>query len=87
MIKDFRALLDNTQDATHHLTLYNGTQRLVKLKSRNKTYMSDKQLHAMELHTFHGIKVEVEGFEDEHISEICQCTGSWSWHGGDRFND
>jgi len=25
MIKDFRALLDNTQDATHHMAIYSGT--------------------------------------------------------------
>jgi len=55
MIKDFRALLDNMQDATHHVTIYNGTQEFLKHKSRNKTYISDEQLHAMELCIYHGI--------------------------------
>jgi len=48
MIKDFRALLNNTQDATHHAAIYSGTRQFIKHKSRNKTYISDEQLHAME---------------------------------------
>jgi hypothetical protein len=47
MIKDFRALLDNTQDATHRMAIYSGTQEFIKHQSRNKTYISDDQLHAM----------------------------------------
>jgi hypothetical protein len=41
MIKDFRALLDNTQDAVHRVTIYNGTEEFLKHKRCNKTYISD----------------------------------------------
>jgi len=41
MIKDFRALLDNTQDAMHRMAIYSGTREFIKHKSRNKTYISD----------------------------------------------
>jgi len=42
----------------------------------------------MELCINHGIsKVQVEGLEGERISQICRCTGSQSWRGGDRRND
>jgi len=87
MIKDFRALLDNTQDATHCVTIYSGTHEFIKRKSRNKTYTSDDQLHAMELCIYHPMKVQVEGVDGEHIPQMCRCTGSQSWHGGDRRND
>jgi len=30
IIKDFRALLDNMPVATHHVTIYNGTRKLIK---------------------------------------------------------
>jgi len=73
MIKDFRALLENTQDITPHVAIYTGTWEFIKHKSHNKTYISDEQLHAMELCIQHGIKIQVEGLEGEHISEICQC--------------
>jgi len=59
----------------------------MKHKSRKKTYISDEQLHAMELCIYHGIKVQVEGLEGERISQMCRCTGSQSWGGGDRRND
>jgi len=59
MIKDFRALLDNTQNATRHVILFNGTWEFINHESRNKTYISDEQLHAMELCIHHGIKVQV----------------------------
>jgi len=87
MIKDFRALLANTQDTTHHAPIFSGTQEFIKHKSRNKTYISDEQLHAMELCIYHGIKVPVKGLDGEHISQMCRCTESQSWHGGDRQND
>jgi len=87
MIKDFRAFLDNTQDAMHRVAIYSGMQEFIKHKSHNKTYMSDEQLHAMERCIYHGIKVQVEGLEGECISQMCQCTGSQSWRGGDRRND
>jgi len=82
MIKDFRALLNDTQEAMHHVTIYNGTREVLKHKSRNKTYILDEQLHTMELCIYHGIKVQVEGLEGERISQICRCTGSQSWRGG-----
>jgi len=87
MIKDFRALLNDTQEAMHHVTIYNGTREVLKHKSRNKTYILDEQLHTMELCIYHGIKVQVEGLEGERISQICRCTGSQSWRGGHRQNN
>jgi len=61
MLKDFRALLDNMPDATHRVTIYNGTQEFLKHKRRNKTYILNEQLHAMELCIYPGIKVQVQG--------------------------
>jgi len=87
MIKDFGALLDNTQDATHRVAIYSGTREFIKHMSRNKTYISDDQLHAMELCIYHGIKVQVEGLDGERIYQMCRCTESQSWRGGDRRND
>jgi hypothetical protein len=83
MIKELRALLDNTQDATHRMAIYCGTWEVIKHQSRKKTYISDEQQHAMELCIYHGIKVQVEGLDGERISEMCQCTGSQSWRGGE----
>jgi len=87
MIKDFRALLDNTQDTTHRVAIYSGMREFIKHKSRNKTYISDEQLQAMELCIYHGIKVQVEGLDGEPISEMCRYTGSQSRRGGDRRNN
>ena len=87
MIKDFRALLGNTQNTMRHVTMYTGTQECIKHKSHIKTYISDEQLHTMELCIYHGIQVEVEGSEGESISQIFQCTGSQSWRRADRRND
>jgi len=39
MFKDFRALLDNMQDATHHVTIYNGTWKFIEHKGHTKTYI------------------------------------------------
>jgi hypothetical protein len=71
MIKDFRALLDNPQDATHRVVIYSGMQEFIKHKSRNKTYISDEHLHAMEICMYHGIKVQVQGLDGERISQMC----------------
>jgi len=71
MIKDFRALLDNMQDATHRTAIFSGMRECIKHTSHNKTYISDEQLHAMELCIQHGIQVQVEGLEGERISQIC----------------
>jgi hypothetical protein len=87
MIKDFRALLDNTKDAMHRVVIYSGTQQFIKHKSRNKTYISDEQLHAMELCIYHSMKVQFEGLDGECISQMCRCTGSQSWRGGNRRNN
>jgi len=83
MIKDFRSLLHNTQGATNRLAIYSGTREFIKHKSCNKTYISDEQLHAMELCIYHRIKVQVKGLDGEHISQRCRCPGSQSWRGGD----
>jgi len=87
MIKHFRAVLDNIQDATNRVAIYSGTREVINHKSRNKTYISDDQLHAMELCTYLGIKVQVEGLDGECISQMCQCTGSQRWRGGDGWYD
>jgi hypothetical protein len=58
MIKDFSALLDNTQDAMHCVAIYSGTQEFIKHRSLNKMYILDEQLHAMELCIYHGIKIQ-----------------------------
>jgi hypothetical protein len=71
MIRDFRALLDHTQDSIHRVTIYNSTREFFKYMSRNKTYILVEQLHAMELCIYHGIKVQVEGSDGERISQTC----------------
>jgi len=78
-IKDFRALLDNKQDVTHHVAIYSSKLEFIKHKSCNKSYISDEQLHTMELCIYHGIKVQVEGLNGERISQMCLCTGSQGW--------
>jgi len=82
VIEDFRALLDNTQDPTHCAAIYGGTREFIQHKSLTKTYISDEQLHAMELCVYHGIQVQVQGLEGECISQMCRCTGSQSRRGG-----
>jgi len=79
MIKDFRALLENTQATTHRTAIYSSTPEFIKLKSRNKTYILDDQLHTMGLCVYHGIKVQVEGLEGDRISQMCRYIGSQSW--------
>jgi len=61
MIKDFRALLNNVQDKMHRVVKDSRTLEFIKHTSHKKTYLSDEQLHTMELCIYHGIKVEVEG--------------------------
>jgi len=87
MLKDFRALLNNTQDAMHHVAIYSSTREFITHKSRNKTYILDEQRHAMELGIYHGIKVQVECLDGERIFQMCWCTWSQGWHGGDQRND
>ena len=87
MMKDFRASLYNTQDAMQRLAIYSGMGEYIRHTSLNKTYISDEQLHAMELCIYHCIMVQVEGLHDECISQMCRCTGTQIWCGGDRRND
>jgi hypothetical protein len=87
MITDFRALLDNTQDVMHRMAIYSRTREFIKRKCHNKTYISDEQLHAMELCIYHSINVEVEGLDGKLIAQMCGCTGSQSWCGRDQRND
>jgi hypothetical protein len=84
MIKDLRVLLNNTQDTTHPVAIYSVTQEFKKSMSCHKMYISDEKLHAMELCIYHGIMVQVEGLDGERISQMCPCTVSQSWSGGDR---
>jgi len=87
MIKDFRALHDNTQDAMHRVTIFSTTREFIKHQRHNKQYISDEQLHTMELCIYHGIRVQVEGLYGELISQMFRCTESQNWHGEDRQND
>ena len=87
IIKDIRASLNNTQDTTHRMAICSGMQKLIEHMSRNKMYISDEQLHAMELCIYRGIKVQVEGLEGERISQICRCTASQRGYGVDRWNE
>ena len=70
MIKDFRALLENTSEATHRVAIHSGAREFIKGESRKKMYILDEQMHAMELCMHHAIKVEVEGLDGEHISQM-----------------
>jgi len=72
IIKDFRAVLGNMQDAMHHVTIYNGTQEFLKHKGHNKMYISDEPLHAKELCIYHGLKGQGGGLHGECISQICR---------------
>jgi len=87
MINDFRALLDYTQDATHHMTIYSSTREFIKHKSCKTMYMLDEQLHSMELCIYHGIQLQVESLDGECISLLCRCTESQRWREWDRQND
>jgi len=87
IVKHFRVLLDNTQDAMHCVAIYSGTWEFIKHQSHHMTYISDEQLHAMELCIYQGFQVQVECLDGEHIAQMCQCTGSLSWHGGNQRND
>ena len=87
IIKDFKALLDNMRDATPRVAIYRGTREFIKHKSRNKTYISDEQLPAMERCIYHGINIQVEGVDGERISQMCRRIRSQSWRGGNRWNN
>ena len=84
IIKDFKGLSDNMQDATNRAAIYSGTREFVKHMTGNMTYISDEQLHVMELCINHGIRVHIVRLEGQRISQMCRCAGSQSCHGGDR---
>jgi hypothetical protein len=63
MVKHCRALLDNKQDVTQCVAFKNTMWEHLKHTSCKKMYISDAQLHAMELSIFDGIKVQLEGLE------------------------
>jgi hypothetical protein len=68
------------------MATFSGTQEFIKHTSRNKTYISDEQLHAMELCIYHGITIQGDGFDGECISQMCRRTGSQSWCEEDQQN-
>jgi len=61
MIKDFTASLDNTQDTAHREAIFSSMQEFGKQDSHNLTYISDKQLHPIELGCYNDIEVPVDG--------------------------
>jgi len=69
------------------VAIYSSMQECITHKSRNKTYISDEQLHAMEFCIKHSIKVQVEGLDAERISQMCRCTQTQVWRRGDWWND
>jgi hypothetical protein len=83
MIEDFGELLDNMQDATHRMAIYSNMPEIFNHRRCNNKYVSEEKLDAIELGIYHCIMVEVKGLEGEHISQMCQYTGSQSWPGGD----
>jgi len=87
IIKDYRALLDTMHHGMHRTTFCNCTWEFPKHRSHNNMYISDEQMHAMDVCIYHGIKVQVEGIDGEHISQNGWCTGSDSWCGGNWRND
>jgi hypothetical protein len=76
MINDFSAFVNNTQDTMHHVAIFSGTRESMKHMSRNKTYIWEEQLHALELSIVHGIKVHDEGLDGKRIFQMNRCTGS-----------
>ena len=87
MVKNFKALLDNTQDATHPLAIFSSAREFVTHKSRSTTFLSDEQLQVMELCFYHGIKDQVKCLEGQWICRMCRCTGSKSSRRGYRRNN
>jgi hypothetical protein len=49
MIDDFGSLRNNWEDAIHHLAICSRIRELIKQNSHNRTFISDEQLHTMEL--------------------------------------
>jgi hypothetical protein len=55
----------------HLPAIYSGSRELIKHMGCNKMYISDEQLHAMELFIYHGMKFQGEGLYGVHISQMC----------------
>jgi hypothetical protein len=70
MMKDFRVLLDDTQNETHHMAVYSSLQEFIKHRSHNKKYISNELLPAMERCSHHGTKDQVEGVASECVSPM-----------------
>jgi hypothetical protein len=87
MMEGFRQSLNNTQHVMHLVAISSGTQEFLKHQSHNTMYIFDEQLQTMELCIYHGNKDQVEGLDGEHISRMCQSTGSQSRRGGDQWKD
>jgi hypothetical protein len=86
MIKVFTALHHNTKDATHLTAIYISVLLFIRHESSNMMYISDEQLHTMELCIYHAIKVQVDVLNGERRSEMCGCVESQSWSGEDQWN-
>jgi hypothetical protein len=72
MIKNFRELLNNMQDAMHCMAVYSGMWEMLKNQSHVKTYMFSEQLHSTELRVYHAINVQVDHLEGECRFLICR---------------
>jgi len=70
----------------YHAVINSSMRQFIKHKCCNKKYISDEQLHALELCIYNDIKVPVEGLDGEHISQMCPCRGKPSRQGGDWQN-
>jgi len=81
IIKDFTALVDNTQDATHRVIIFRLMFEFINHMCRNKMYVFDKQLHPMQLCIYHGNQVQVVYVEGERISRMARLTGRQSKRG------
>jgi hypothetical protein len=53
------------------VAIYSRTWEFMKHKSHNKPYISDGQLHRMELSIYHGIKVLGKGSDGEDVTQMC----------------
>jgi len=65
------------------MIIYNSTSRFIIHISRNNTYVSYEQLDTIKLGMSHGINIQLEGLEIEHISRIYRYTARQSWYAGD----
>jgi hypothetical protein len=87
MMKDFKSLFNNMQDAAHRVAINTSKLEYIKLNRHKKLYISDEQLNPMERFISHCIMVKVEGLDCECISQMGRRTSSQSWCGGNRWND